>query len=61
MAGMRVKLVDFEFAYKLGSVIEEDTCGTSGYIAPEWCSASTTKQLKVSCAASRLNDDSASC
>jgi hypothetical protein len=51
---MCVKLVDFEFAYHLGDVIEDDRCGTYGYSAPEWRKAiprvadpRTNKQLKV--------------
>jgi hypothetical protein len=51
---MRLKLVDFEFAYRLGDVIEDDRCGTDGYLAPEWCKATphvadprTNKKLKV--------------
>ncbi len=34
-----MKLVDFEFAYRLGDAIKDDRCGTDGYSAPEWCKA----------------------
>jgi serine/threonine protein kinase len=51
---MRLKLVDFEFAYRLGDVIEDHRCGTDGYLAPEYIEATASfgdprsiKNLKV--------------
>jgi serine/threonine protein kinase len=54
LLGMRVRLVDFEFAYRLGDVITDDRCGTDGYVSPEWRKATprvadprTNQELKV--------------
>lgn len=52
--GFRVRLVDFEFAYRLGDIVKDDRCGTDGYVSPEWCKATphvadprTNQELKV--------------
>jgi hypothetical protein len=39
---MQLKLVDFECAYRLGDVIEDERCGTEGYLAPEYIEATAS-------------------